>query len=133
MVARAFERREEFVVDEFDELIAGDAFGVLCPIPPAKAALKRGAIVGNREFPFLLFVVKDFEEEKPANLADALSIAVNADILPHDVLNDLDECRSDIEASLVELGAVERLFKFVDCLLVLRESAEGLNELNGRS
>ena len=45
------------------------------------------AVVGVEEFQFLVLVVDDFQEEHPAELADALGVAVDAHVLPHDVLD----------------------------------------------
>ena len=43
------------------------------------------------DFQLLILVVDDLEEEHPAQLTDALSIAVDPGILAHDVLDGLDE------------------------------------------
>ena len=44
-----------------------------------------------REFKFLILIVDDLEEEHPTQLADALGVAVDANILAHNVLDGLDE------------------------------------------
>ena len=41
-------------------------------------------------FQFLILVVDDFQEEHPAELGDALSIAIYAAVLAHDILNGFD-------------------------------------------
>ena len=42
-------------------------------------------------FQFLILVVDDLEKKHPAQLADALGIAIDAGVLAHDVLDGLDE------------------------------------------
>ena len=39
---------------------------------------------------FLILIVDDLEEEHPAKLRDALGVAIDADILAHDVLDGFD-------------------------------------------
>jgi hypothetical protein len=42
-------------------------------------------------FEFLILIVDDLEEEHPAQLADALGVAINASVLAHDVLDGFDD------------------------------------------
>jgi hypothetical protein len=44
-------------------------------------------VVGVEQFEFEVLVVDDLEEEHPAELGDALGVAVDAGVLPHDVLD----------------------------------------------
>jgi hypothetical protein len=46
-------------------------------------------ILGEFEFHFL--IIDDLEEKQPAKLADALSVAIDAYVLTHDVLDRLDD------------------------------------------
>ena len=82
--------REQVVVDEVLQLIAGDAFRVGRPGAPAAAFRNRRAIGVIQQFPLLLAVIEDLEEQHPHELADALGVAVDADILAHDVLDGFD-------------------------------------------
>ena len=84
------ERREQLVVDEGEQRVAGDAFGVGGPGAPLEALRDRRAVVVLHQLQFLILVVDDLEEEHPAELGDALGVAVDADVLAHDVLNGFD-------------------------------------------
>ena len=86
------QRGEQFIVDETQQFVAGDAFRVARPRPPLEFLRDGGgvAIPSLHEFQFLVLVVDDFEEEHPAQLRDALGVAVDADILAHDVLDGFD-------------------------------------------
>jgi len=83
--------REEFAVGEGEQLVAGDAFGVGGPGAPAQRLGDRRPVAGLEQFQFAVLVVDDLEEEHPAQLADALGVAVDATVLAHDVLDGLDE------------------------------------------
>jgi hypothetical protein len=85
------ERREEVIVDEVDQLFTGHPLGVLGPVGPAETAGQRRFVAGHGELPLLLLVVEDLQENQPDHLADALSVAIDADILAHDVLNGFDQ------------------------------------------
>ena len=81
---------EKLVVDEILQLVAGDALGFRRPVAPAHAG-RDGRTVGIVEqFPFCFAVVEDFQEQHPDQLANALRVAINADILAHDVLDGFD-------------------------------------------
>ena len=84
------ERREKLVVDEGQQLIAGDALGVGGPGAPLELLRDGRAVAVLHQFQFLVLVVDDLEEEHPAELGDALGVAIDADVLAHDVLNGFD-------------------------------------------
>ena len=85
------ERREEVVVDKLDQLFPGHPLGVLGPAGPAETARQRRLVTGHGELPLLFLVVEDLQENQPDQLADALGVAIDADILAHDVLNGFDQ------------------------------------------
>ena len=85
------ERREEVVVDEVDQFLTGHTLGVLGPAGPAETARQRRLVAGHGDVPLLLLVVEDLQENQPDQLADALGVAIDADILAHDVLNGFDQ------------------------------------------
>jgi hypothetical protein len=68
------------------------------PVMPSGSAAQvrhwnfSGWASGSRlhQFEFLVLVVDDLEEEHPAELADALGVAIDADVLAHDVLDGFD-------------------------------------------
>ncbi len=81
---------EQGVVDEVFQLIAGGPFGIGGPVAPAQVVGQRRLVVILHQLPLLLAVVVDLEEEHPDQLADALGVAIDADILAHDVLDGFD-------------------------------------------
>ena len=52
---------------------------------------ERGAVVVLKEFELGFAVVEDFEKEHPAELFEALGVAVGSGVLAHDVLDGFDE------------------------------------------
>ena len=58
---------------------------------PAEILWERGAVVVLKEFEFLFAIVEDFEKEHPAELFEALGVAVGSGVLAHDVLDGFDE------------------------------------------
>jgi len=84
---KVFELGKEFVVDEGEQPFAGDAFWIGGPRAPAQIGRDGRAIAGLQHFKLLVLVIDDFEEEHPAELGDALGVAINAGVLAHDVLN----------------------------------------------
>ena len=86
----AFERREQLAVDEAEQRLAGYALRVPRPGAPLETLRDRRAIAGLGQLQFLVLIVDDLEEEHPAQLADALRIAIDADVLAHDVLDGFD-------------------------------------------
>ena len=87
---KVLERREQFAIDEGEEFLARDALGVRRPGAPLVFRRDRRAVVAAQEFEFLVLIVDDLQEEHPAQLADALCIAIDAGILAHDVLDGFD-------------------------------------------
>ena len=87
---QGLELREQLVVDELEQFVAGDAFRVGRPGAPLEFLRDRRAVVVAEQLQFLVLVVDDLEEEHPAQLADALGIAVDAGVLAHDVLDGFD-------------------------------------------
>ena len=81
---------KEFVVDEGEQRVAGDALGVGGPGAPLELLRDRRAVVVLHQLQFLVLVVDDLEEEHPAELGDALGVAIDADVLAHDVLDGFD-------------------------------------------
>ena len=57
---------------------------------PPKLRWDGRAIPVLHQFQLLILVVDDFHEEHPAELRDALGIAIDAGILAHDVLDRFD-------------------------------------------
>ena len=122
------QRREQFVVDEGQKLLAGDALGVRRPGAPLVFLRDRRAVLGLEQFKFLILIVDDLEEEHPAQLADALGVAIDAGVLAHDVLNGFDDGADGhgLRGLLIEGG-----LQFVDGLLEALPVAERLDELHG--
>ncbi len=90
---QVLEGGEEPDVDEVEQLVAGHALGVGRPVAPAQRLGDRRAVVAIVRFEQLVLgflVVVDLEEEHPDELADALRVAIDADILAHDVLDGFD-------------------------------------------
>ena len=85
------ERREEVVVDELDQFFPGHPLGVLGPAGPAETAMQRRLVIRHGDVPLLFLVVEDLQEDQPDQLADALGVTIDADILAHDVLNGFDQ------------------------------------------
>src|SRR3546814_7826575 len=73
--------------------IAGDAFGVGGPGRPAEMSWDRGLVVIAEEHQRLFLIIQNLQEEHPDQLPDALSIAIDACVLAHDILNGFDHSR----------------------------------------
>ena len=116
---------KEIVVDEVEQILARDAFRVGGPTPPLKRGGYRRTVSVLEDFEFLVLVVDDLEKEHPAQLADALRIAIDAHVLAHDVLNRLDE---GADGHLSGDLPVEGGLKIVDCPLEFRLPAEGADQ-----
>ena len=82
--------RKKLRVNKCKEFFARDAFGIGCPGAPAKLRRDRRAVAVLHQLQLLILVVDDFHEEHPAELGDALGIAIDAGILAHDVLDGFD-------------------------------------------
>ncbi len=81
------------VVDEVQQLVAGDALGIRRPVPPLEFLRDDGAVAGAQQLEFLVLVVEDLEEKHPAELLQPLGVAGDALVLvPHDVADILDDC-----------------------------------------
>ena len=83
------------VVDELDEFVAGDAVLLGGPIPPAIGRFDGRAVLLAADcrprFLDLLQVVKELEEHDPGEHRQAVEVAVEPLVLPHDVAGRLDE------------------------------------------
>ena len=90
VVAEILQRREEHAVDKLFQLIAGHAFRVGSPGAPAAAFGDGRFVVVVHQLPFQLAVIKDLQEQQPDQLANALGVAVDADVFAHDVLDGFD-------------------------------------------
>jgi hypothetical protein len=85
------------VVDEFDQFVAGDAVLLGGPIPPAIGRSDGRAVAlaadGRPRFLDLLQVVEEFstKEHDPGEHRQAVEVAVQSLVFPHDVAGRLDE------------------------------------------
>ena len=84
------------------------------------------------EFRLGLEVAVDFEEQHPAELANALRIAVDAGILAHDVLDGFDRGREGHKGS-GSGGFVEGSVDLAQCGEILISPTEPTDQLEGRS
>jgi hypothetical protein len=91
----ALEAGKQGDVDEVEQFVAGDAFGVGGPVAPAQMLGQRRFVVVAQHFQFGFLVVEDFQEQQPGELGDALGVAVHAGVLAHDVLDGFDETGAD--------------------------------------
>ena len=73
------------VINEEDEVLASDAFGIGGPVAPLELLGDDGGVSVADEFEFLVFLVEDLEEEHPAELLKTLCVTGDAAVLPHDV------------------------------------------------
>ncbi|MDT4839834.1 hypothetical protein FQZ97_736350 [compost metagenome] len=89
--AQLFELGEELVVHKVEQGLAGHALGVCGPVAPAQVFGNRAVVTVAREFKLFFQGVEDLEEQQPGELADALGVAVDADVLAHDVLDGFDD------------------------------------------
>ena len=121
---------KELVVDEAEQLVACDAFGVSGPGAPSEFGWDGRTVFLVHQFELLILVVDDLEKKHPAELGDALGVAIDAGVLAHDVLDGLD-CvanRHGLSDLLIESG-----LKFVDGEDEIRARAEWTDELDGRA
>ena len=127
-IGEFLELREELGVDEREEFFAGDAFGIGGPGAPPKFLRDGRAIAVLHQLQLLILVVDDFQEEHPAELRDALGIAIDAGILAHDVLYGFDGVANGhcLGFLLVE-GGLEFLHREHE----IRARPEFLDELDG--
>ena len=81
---------EQVVVNEVEQLVTGQSLVVSRPVAPT-VFLRQGRLeIVVHELLFGLAVVNDLQKEHPRKLLNALSVAVGAGVLPHDVLNGFD-------------------------------------------
>ena len=97
-------------------------------VGPAEVLRERRLVVVAEEFELLLAVVEDLEEEHPAELLEALGVAVGAGVLAHDVLDGFDEVGDVGHGSGGFL--IERGFEFADGGEVLLLAAEELDDFD---
>ena len=84
-----FEGREQFSVHEVQKRIAGERLAVLVvdgPIAPAQLLRNDGCVIFVVKLPDLFLGIIHLQKENPNHLLDALGIAVDACVIPHDVL-----------------------------------------------
>src|SRR5664280_198107 len=86
--------RKQLVVDEVEQSVSGHPLGVCSPRPPAQVHWQRRGVAALHQLELLILVIKDLEKEHPAQLRNPLRVAVDAHVLPHDVLDPFDR-RSD--------------------------------------
>ena len=103
--------------------VAGHALGIGGPVAPLELFRNRRAVVILHQLQFLILVVDDLEKEHPAELGDALGVAIDADVLAHDVLNGFDGVAYGHGFYSSELSMV---------LLILKESRKKFVIVSGR-
>ena len=64
----SLERGEEAVVDEFEQRVAGQPFGIRRPVAPAQGVGDRRDVVVAQDFEFGFLIVENLEKEQPADL-----------------------------------------------------------------
>ena len=125
-----FQRGKQLKINEGEEGVAGHAFGVGGPGAPLEFGRNRRAVVVARELHFGVLIVDDLEEEHPAELGDALGVAVDARVLPHDVLDRFYGVANGHETLSGGLS-VELSLEFVDGAFEVDAGAELPDELHG--
>jgi len=68
----------------------GDAFGVGGLGAPLQGLWNGRAVVVLHDFELLILIIDDLQKKHPAELGETLGIAVDADVLPYNVLNRFD-------------------------------------------
>ena len=84
-----FEGREQLSVHEIQKRIAGECLAILVvdgPIAPAQILRDDGGVILIVKLPDILLGVIHLQKEDPNHLLYSLGIAVDARIIPHDVL-----------------------------------------------
>jgi hypothetical protein len=81
---------KELGVNEREEFLAGDTFGIGSPGTPPKLFRDGRAVAILHQLQLLVLVIDDFQEKHPTELGDALGIAIYAGVLAHDVLYRFD-------------------------------------------
>lgn len=85
-----FEIRKQLLIDELQQAISRDSLLIGGPAAPLQMFRNRGAVVVFGDLQGLVLVVDDLEEKQPAQLREALGIAIDTHVLAHDVLDRLD-------------------------------------------
>ena len=87
---QSFEAGEQLVVDEVQQAVAGQSFGVSGHVSPAEFFRDGLPILFDGDFLFLLTVVKDLQEEEPGELPESLCVSIDASVFSHDVVDGFD-------------------------------------------
>ena len=124
---KSLQGREQVVVNEGEQFLAGDALGIGRPGTPLVALGNRRGVAGPHQLQFLVLIVDDLEKEHPAKLTDALGIAIDAGVLAHDVLDGFDEGADGHGLSNLP---IESGLKVVDGRHKTFVSAKGVDQLN---
>ena len=85
------EREPYVILGACNPGFAGDAFGIGRPGAPLELLWDGRTVILLHRFQFQVLVVDDLQEEHPAQLRQPLRVAVHAHVLPHDVLDALDD------------------------------------------
>ena len=81
---------EKLIIDKGHERVAGQSFGIGGPGSPLELSRDGRTVAVLHHLQFSVLVIDDLEEEHPTELGDALGVAIDADILAHNVLNGFD-------------------------------------------
>jgi hypothetical protein len=84
------ERGKQFGVNEVEKRVTGDPFWIGGPGAPLQLFREGRAVVILHHFELLVLIVDDFQKEHPTQLGEALGIAIDPDVLAHDVLDGFD-------------------------------------------
>ncbi len=122
------ERGKQLIVDEGHQLVTGAALRVGRPVAPLQVLWNGRGVVVAQQLQFLVLIVDDLEKEQPAQLADALGIAVYAAVLAHEVLNGFDEGTYRHGSGGVR---IEGGLHFVHGVFEASLAAESAHELHG--
>ena len=106
------------VVDELDEFVAGDAVLLCGPVSPAIGRLDGRAVAFAGDgfalvSSHLLQVVEELEEHDPGEHRQAVEVAVEALVLPHDVAGRLDEAAQLLGRGLGLVGLLGLLWALI--------------------
>ena len=88
------ENREQCIVDEIQQLVAGhciSAFIVMCPITPAARFGNDRRIASIINEPVLFLGIVYFQEQHPCNLFNTLCITIDTRVVAHDVTKSFDK------------------------------------------
>lgn len=99
---QSFQHRKQIIIDEINQLLTRNSFRILRSIRPPKPTRQRRFIIRNRQFPFLLLIIKNLQKQQPHNLTNALSVTIDTHILSHDVLNGFNESTDRHKSTLFQ-------------------------------